>query len=103
VRDAATNAPAVRNVFQTANVSAGGVVNAEQTVEALQQRGVRFLICMNTIAGATQKLAAAGIGTPEAIRAALLGGLLPGVITVPAMVVTFTQLHERGLAYTKIT
>lgn len=103
VRDASTKAPATRNVFQAANLSAGGVVTAEQTVEALQKRGVRFLICMNTIAGATQKLAAAGLGAPDTIRAALLGGLLPGVITVPAMVVALTQLQERGLAYTKIS
>ncbi len=102
VRDAATNAPAIRNVFQTANLSPGGVVTAEQTVEALQHRGVRFLVCRNTIAGATQKLAAAGLGTADTIRAAIVGGLLPNVIVVPAMVVAITQLQEKGLAYTKI-
>ena len=102
VRDVATTNPAVRNVFQDANAISGGLVTAEQTVEALQKRGVRFLVCMNTIAGAAQKLAAAGLGAAETIRAALLGGLLPGVIAVPAMVVTLTQLQERGLAYTKV-
>ena len=102
VRDAATSAPAIRNVFQTANLSPGGVVTAEQTVEALQHRGVRFLVCRNTIAGATQKLAAAGLGTADTIRAAIVAGLLPNVIVVPAMVVAITQLQEKGLAYTKI-
>jgi intracellular sulfur oxidation DsrE/DsrF family protein len=98
----AGKAPAAHNVFTAANVQPGGPVTAEQTVEALQQRGVRFVVCMNTIAGATNKLAAAGLGGRDEIRAALLGGLLPGVITVPAMVVALTQLQERGVKYTKI-
>jgi hypothetical protein len=57
---------------------------------------------MNTIAGATKKLSAAGLGGAEEIRAALLGGLLPGVVTVPAMVVALTQLQERGVRYVKV-
>ena len=102
VADAATKAPATRNVFSEAHVVTDGPVTKEQTVEALQRRGVRFLICMNTIAGATRKLSSAGFGEPGEVRAALLGGLLPGVATVPSMVVTLTQLQERGLAYVKL-
>jgi intracellular sulfur oxidation DsrE/DsrF family protein len=37
------------------------------------------------------------------VRAALLADLLPGVITVPAMVVALAQLQERGLTYVKIS
>jgi intracellular sulfur oxidation DsrE/DsrF family protein len=103
ITDVATKAPAVRNVFAEGNVVADGPVTREQSVEALQRRGVRFLVCMNTIAGAAKKLAAAGFGAPGEIQPALLGGLLPGVITVPAMVVTFTRLQEFGLKYTKIS
>jgi intracellular sulfur oxidation DsrE/DsrF family protein len=102
VTSMASKAPATRNVFSEANVVANGPITREQSVEALQRRGVRFLICMNTIAATTRKLSAAGLGAPDEIRSALLGGLLPGVITVPAMVVTLTQLQERGLKYTKI-
>lgn len=102
VIDVATKAPAVRNVFAEGNVVADGPVTREQAVEALQRRGARILICMNSIGGASRKLAAAGLGTPDAIRSALLAGLLPGVITVPAMVVTLTQLQERGVAYVKV-
>jgi intracellular sulfur oxidation DsrE/DsrF family protein len=102
ITEAATKVAAIRNVFAEANAVPDGPITREQSVEALQRRGVRFLICMNTIAGATKKLAAAGLGAPDDIRAALLGGLLPGVITVPAMVVALTQLQERGLKYTKI-
>ena len=102
VTDAGARGPGVRNVFSSANATAGGLVTPEQSVDALQKRGVRFLICMNTIAGATKKLSAAGFGGADEIRAALMGGLLPGVITVPAMVVALTQLQERGVKYMKI-
>lgn len=99
ITDPSTKAPAVRNVFIAANLQPGGPVNAEQTVEALQHRDILFLICNNTIAGATRKLVAAGMGTTEQVRSTIAGGMLPGVITVPAMVVAFTQMQERGFAY----
>jgi intracellular sulfur oxidation DsrE/DsrF family protein len=102
VTDGGTKSAGVRNVFSTSNATAGGLVTPEQSVEGLQKRGVRFLICMNTIAGATKKLSAAGLGGADEIHAALMAGLLPGVITVPAMVVALTQLQEHGLKYTKI-
>ncbi|HEX3867470.1 MAG TPA: hypothetical protein VHV78_11995 [Gemmatimonadaceae bacterium] len=102
VTDVGTKSPGVRNVFTASHASAAGLVTAEQSVEGLQKRGVRFLICMNTIAGATKKLAGAGLGSADEIHAAILGGLLPGVTTVPAMVVALTQLQEHGLKYTKI-
>jgi intracellular sulfur oxidation DsrE/DsrF family protein len=102
VTDGGTKSAGVRNVFSASNAVAGGLVTPEQSVEGLQKRGVRFLVCMNTIAGATKKLSGAGLGGADEIRAALLAGLLPGVITVPAMVVALTQLQERGLKYTKI-
>lgn len=102
VTDGGTKGAAVRNVFTSAHASAAGLVTAEQSIEALQRRGTRFIICMNTIANTTKKLAAAGLGPPEAIHAAILNGLLPGVITVPAMVVALTQLQERGVKYEKL-
>ena len=97
-----TKSPATRNVFSITNAGAAGLVTPEQSIESLQQRGVRFMICMNTIGAATKKLSAAGMGTPEEVKSALLGNLLPGVRVLPAMVVAFTQLQERGIKYTKI-
>jgi intracellular sulfur oxidation DsrE/DsrF family protein len=102
VADASTKSGAVRNVFTRAHAGEAAVVKVEQTVEALQQRGVRFIVCNNTIAGATDKLVAAGRGSADEIRSALLAGLLPGIRVVPAMVVALTQLQEAGLRYTKI-
>ncbi len=102
VTDGGTKAAGVRNAFVTANATAAGLVTPEQSVEGLQKRGVRFLVCMNTIAGATKKLSAAGLGGADEIRAAIMGGLLPGVTVVPAMVVALTQLQERHVTYVKI-
>lgn len=99
ITDPVTKAPALRNPFIAANVQTQGLVTTEQTVEALQARGVAFLACRNTIAGATRKLVAAGLGNATDVRAALEGGMLPGVTIVPAMVLAFTQMHERGVAY----
>ena len=102
VMDAGTKTPSARNPFSAANAAASKLVSAETSVETLQQRGVRFIVCMNTIAGATMKLTSAGFGTADEVRSAIMGGLLPGVITVPAMVVALTQLQEHGVKYTKI-
>jgi intracellular sulfur oxidation DsrE/DsrF family protein len=102
VTDGETRGAAIRNVFVSAHAAAAGLVTPEQAVEALQQRNVQFVICMNTIANTTKKWVADGLGSPEEIHAAILAGLLPGVITVPAMNVALTQLQERGLKYEKL-
>ena len=101
--DAATKAPATRNLFIASNVATAGLVNAEQSVEALQKRGVRFVACRNALGATAARLSALGLGPVEEVRAALLADLLPGVITVPAMVVALAQLQERGLTYVKIS
>ena len=102
VTDASTKSAAAQNVFASEHAVAGGLIPLVQSVESLQKRGVRFLVCRNTIGSASVKFAAAGFGNADEIRQALLGGIMPGVIPVPAMVVALTQLQERGLRYTKI-
>lgn len=99
VTEPGTGAPAVRNPFIAANVQPHGLVSRDQTVEALQARGATFLVCRNTLAGATRRLVAAGLGTTEEVRGALDGGIIPDVTVVPAMVIAFTQMQERGVAY----
>ena len=102
VTDGETKSAAIRNVFTSAHAAAATLVTPEQTIEALQQRGVRFIICMNTIANTTRKLVAANLGTYDEIHAAILAGLVPGVITVPAINVALTQLQEHGVKYEKV-
>ena len=102
VTDGSTKSAALQNVFAGDHAVAAGLIPLVQSVEALQKRGVRFLVCRNTIGSASVKFAAAGFGNADEIRQALLGGIMPGVIPVPAMVVALTQLQERGVRYTKI-
>lgn len=102
VTDASTKSAALRNPFSASNAATAGLIASEQSMEALQKRGVRFIVCMNTIAAATKKLSGAGFGSPDEVHSAIMGGLMPGVMTVPAMVVALTQLQEHGLKYTKI-
>ena len=87
------------NPFSAANAQAAGLVIPEQTVEALQQRGVLFLACRNTIAAASKRLAAAGLGAADEVQRTIEGGLLPGVVLVPAMLIAFTNMHEKGVTY----
>ena len=91
----------MKNVFLSANVASAGLVAANETIETLQGRGVRVVVCLNTIASATKKLSAAGFGPPDVVHDAIMKGIVPRVIIVPAMLVTLTQLQERGIAYIK--
>lgn len=92
----------VKNIFLSANAeSSAGLVASNATVDALQRRGVRVAVCMNTVANATKKLSAAGFGSPDVVREAILRGIVPEVIVVPAMLVALTQLQEKGISYIK--
>lgn len=97
VQDAATGAPARRNVFSS--VRAGDPVPAEASVVALQRRGVVFVLCNNTLKRTTGEIAKASNETPEAVRSELLKGLLPGVSVVPAAVLAINRAQEHGLTY----
>src|SRR5690606_17835302 len=97
VRDPRTGAPAHRNVF--ARGEEIGVVPPDASVTALQERGVIFLLCNNSLKRLTTTLSQAGFGEQEAVRAELLEGLLPGVEVVPAMVVALNVAQEKGLSY----
>lgn len=99
ITDPVTKAPGARNLFIKSNIVPGGLVDTESSVEALQKRGVLFLVCRNTVEGATKKLSAAGLGTPTEVRSSILGGIIPGVLLVPAMVIAFTEMQERGIGY----
>ena len=96
VEDPETQSPARRNVFRA---GPGGPLPPEATVEALQRRGVIFLLCDNSLRRVSGTLSAAGHGTPESVREALIGGLLPGVELVPAMVVAMNLAQEKGVTY----
>ncbi len=97
--DPVTKTPGTRNLFTSSNIVPGGLVDINSSVDALQKRGVLFLVCRNAIGGAAKKLSTAGFGTPAEVRSSILGSIIPGVVLVPAMVIAFTEMQERGVGY----
>lgn len=90
VIDPATKEVAVKNVF-----AAGGPL----TVDALQKRGVLFIMC-NTALRLSSKALAKARGEPfETIYEDLKSSRLPGTILVPAMVVAINRAQEAGFTY----
>ena len=87
--DPQTGAPAARNPW-----AKGGATS----VARLQERGVRFIVCLRSIRRLSGELAGAG-GNAEAVRTELLANLLPGVTPVPAMIVAVNRALEAGLSY----
>ncbi len=96
IDDPQTKAPAVRNFFS--GVGNGGSWY-DPSVSQLQKRGVRFIACMQSIARLSRELAARDGQDAAPINQALLGGLLPGVIAVPAAIVATNRAQESGLTY----
>lgn len=87
--DPQTGAPSVRNPWAR---------NGTTSVARLQERGVRFIVCMRSIRRMSRELASGG-GNAEAVRAELTSNLLPGVTPVPAMIVAVNRAQEAGLSY----
>ncbi len=85
-----------RNIFRTAEA---GDPMADHTVEALQARGVIFWQCNNALKGLTRHLATKMQMPPEAVRAELIAGLLPGVYLVPAHTMAIGLAQEHGCTY----
>lgn len=90
VTDPATKEPAVRNIFAT-----GG----DLSVEAMQKRGVVFLLCNTALRLRSRGIAAERGETPDAVYSDLKASVLPGVILVPALVVTINRAQEAGFTY----
>jgi intracellular sulfur oxidation DsrE/DsrF family protein len=100
VNDPATNAPLTRNMFahpkEGDNFAFGFF---DSSIEALQAKGVVFILCNNALNFWVGRLSKAGMGTTDDIRADLLAHILPKVVLVPGMVVAINKAQERGLSY----
>jgi intracellular sulfur oxidation DsrE/DsrF family protein len=100
--DATTNAALVRNYF--AHPQSGDPVGdgtPESSMEALQLRGVKFLLCNNALLRWSGRLEKQGLGTAADIHADLTAHALPGVVIVPAAIIAMTKAQERGFAYVR--
>ncbi|HKC48192.1 MAG TPA: twin-arginine translocation signal domain-containing protein [Gemmatimonadales bacterium] len=95
-KDPRTGKPALRNVLWQPRE---GEEMYEYSVNALQPRGAKFILCNNVLRFVTRTLAGETGATYEATRAGLIAGLLPNVTVVPAMVVAIGLAQERGCTY----
>lgn len=100
--DPATKAPLVRNWFnryqQGDPVFFNGLL-AAATIESLMKRGATFIMCNNAFRLWVGRLAGMGLGKAEEIDSEIRKNLLPGVITVPAMVIAVNRAQKKGLTY----
>lgn len=104
VNDPATGKPATRNIYfassgkGTDNLQDASSKMQDHSVQALQNRGVKFLSCHT----ATEEQVGAMIkkfslkSTQDEIVKDLQAHVLPGVLIVPAMVATVALLQSEG-------
>ena len=100
--DPSTNSPLARNWYyrpkKTDPVFFNGLL-ADAGIESLMNRGAVFLMCNNAFRLWVGRLAAAGNGKAEDIDKEIRANLLPGIVTVPAMVIAVGRAQQRGLQY----
>jgi hypothetical protein len=86
--------------FQAAD---GAFSAKDNSIVALQRRGVMFLACHNAIWELAERLVASGqnpdhLGT-DAIAAELTNHLVPGIVLTPGAVATLGELQRAGFTY----
>jgi len=70
-------------------------------IESLQKMGTKFIICNNALGLWCLELEARGKGKAPDIEKELRANLLPGVTTVPAMVIAIDKAQEAGIKYNR--
>ncbi|HUG27610.1 MAG TPA: hypothetical protein VMK53_04870 [Gemmatimonadales bacterium] len=80
-------------------VNALGMTLAPASLEALQRRGVLFIVCNNALNFFMGTIAQARGLDRAAVDADIRANLLPGVVVVPAMVIAIERAQAHGLAY----
>jgi intracellular sulfur oxidation DsrE/DsrF family protein len=84
---------------------AGAFSGQNNSIPALQKRGVVFLACHNAIWEHASKLIAAGSNpdklTVPTLAADLTNHLVPGVVLTPGAVATLPELQRAGFAYAR--
>ena len=102
--DPKTNAPATRNMFFRPQAGDPVLFHgqvAAASIENLQKLGATFLLCNNAFMFWVSSLSQAGMGTAAEVEKELRANLLPGVVTVPAMVIAIQKAQSRGIAYNR--
>jgi hypothetical protein len=102
--DPSTKAPTRRNMFYRPRsgdpVFFGGAM-AAAGMENLQSQGTLFLMCNNAFMAWVGFLSNNGQRNAAEIEREIRANLLPGVITVPAMVIAIEKAQGKGIAYNR--
>jgi hypothetical protein len=103
--DPATKLPSKRNMFFRPRagdpVLFGGAV-AVAGIESLQRMGTLFLMCNNSFQAWMAFLSGSGSkGNPAEIERDIRANLIPGVVTVPAIVIAIEKAQGSGIAYNR--
>ena len=77
----------------------GAIVVA--SLENLQKLGTTVIMCNNAFMAWVGYLAGKGFGTAADIEKELRANLIPGAVTVPAMVIAIEKAQGKGVAYNK--
>lgn len=103
--DPATKLPATRNLYFRPRAGDPVLANgafAVAGIESLQRMGSTFLMCNNAFMMWVSWLSGSGSkGNPSTIERELRANLLPGVVTVPAMVIAIEKAQVAGVAYNR--
>ena len=70
-------------------------------IENLQKMGAKFLLCNNALGAWILELEARGKGKAADIEKDLRANILPGVTTVPAMVIAIEKAQAAGIRYNR--
>jgi hypothetical protein len=101
--DPDTRAPARRNLFYRPRAGDpvfrnGAVLGAG--IENLQRLGATFLMCNNAFLTWVGFLSGSGTrGNAAEIERDIRANLLPGIVTVPAMMIAIEKAQAKGIAY----
>ena len=102
--DPATKQPVTRNVFwqprQGDPVLFGGAF-AVAGLANLMEMGTTVLMCNNAFTAWVGWMAGQGRGEAAAIEKDIRANLIPGVVTVPAMVIAIEKAQGKGVAYNR--
>jgi hypothetical protein len=103
--DPVTKAPTRRNMFFRPRAGDPVLFNGAMAVagiESLQKMGATFLMCNNAFIAWMSFLSGSGTkGNPAVIDRDIRANLIPGVITVPAMVIAIEKAQGKGIAYNR--
>jgi hypothetical protein len=89
------------DVLQSPTIPAFAGAMPALGIESLQKMGTTFLLCANAFGGWCEELAARGKGKSADLMKDLGANILPGVVTVPAMVIAIEKAQGAGIAYNR--